>query len=127
MLAGSPSDKPHVDRICNELAAEGIFSIPYFASAHKNPNRVLELLAFFDAQRRNRRIVYVAVAGMSNALSGVVAANCSSPVIACPPFKDLTDMQTNVQSSLQMPRDVPGVVCLHPKNVAQFCKRMFTL
>ena len=36
----------------------------------------------------NQKVVFVTVAGRSNALSGVVAANTHRPVIACPPFKD---------------------------------------
>ena len=49
-----------------------------------------------------RRIIYITVAGRSNALSGVVACNTRYPVIACPPFKDKTDMTVNINSTLQI-------------------------
>ena len=39
-------------------------------------------------QPANRKIVYVTVAGRSNALSGVVASNVEYPVFAVPPYKD---------------------------------------
>jgi phosphoribosylcarboxyaminoimidazole (NCAIR) mutase len=59
---------------------------------------------------------------MSNALSGVVAANSRGiPVIACPPAKDLDDLATNINSTLQMPSNVPAACILRPDNVAGFC------
>lgn len=32
------------------------------------------------------QVVYIAVAGRSDALSGVMSANTVNPVIACPPY-----------------------------------------
>ena len=73
-------------------------------------------------QNPNARYVYITCAGMSNALSGVVAANSRGiPVIACPPAKDLDDQQTNIKSTLQMPSAVPAACILRPDNVAGFC------
>jgi 5-(carboxyamino)imidazole ribonucleotide mutase len=68
----------------------------------------------------------VTVAGKSNALSGVVAANCNDPVIACPPFNDKTDMSINLHSTLQCPNEVPVMTVLDPKNVALAIERIFS-
>ena len=38
----------------------------------------------------------VTVAGRSNALSGVAAANSKYPVSVCPPFSDKDDMMVNI-------------------------------
>ena len=74
-----------------------------------------------------RRVVYITVAGRSNALSGVVACNTKFPVIACPPFKDKDDMMVNINSTLQMPSKVPVMTILEPENVAMSIARMFRL
>ena len=52
-------------------------------------------------KNQSRKIVYVTVAGRSNALSGVTACNTRYPVIACP--KDKDDMMVNINSLLQCP------------------------
>ena len=72
-------------------------------------------------------IVWVTVAGRSNALSGVVAANSNYPVIACPPFSNKTDMIVNLHSTLQCPSDVPVMTVLEPCNVAIAIKRIFSM
>ena len=47
--------------------------------------------------------------------------------INCPPFKDHIDMQTNLNSSIQNPRNVPAMTILHPINVALATKRILNL
>ena len=64
---------------------------------------------------------------MSNALSGVVSANTQFPVIACPPFKDQTDMMVNINSTLQMPSKVPVMTVICPSNATLCCKRIFDM
>lgn len=97
----------------------------HYSSAHKETHKVLELLE--DYEEQDRRIVYVTVAGMSNALSGVTACNVDAPVIACPPFKDKMDMMVNINSTLQMPSKVPVMTILSPGNVAMAVSRIFKL
>ena len=75
----------------------------------------------------NKNIIFITVAGRSNALSGVVVCNTHFPVIACPPFKDKNDMHTNIHSTLQMPSKVPTMTILEPNNVALACDRIFNL
>tara|TARA_Y100000590_G_scaffold267852_1_gene300785 strand:- start:238 stop:2115 length:1878 start_codon:yes stop_codon:yes gene_type:complete len=126
VLAGSYSDSEFVQKIMDNLKNKDIYGIPHFYSAHRNPKKVLEILERYDSYS-NRKIVFVTVAGRSNALSGVVAANTKYPVIACPPFKDKTDFQVNINSTLQMPSNVPVMTILEPANVALSVKRIFSL
>ena len=63
-------------------------------------------------------MVCITVAGRSNALSGLVAANMKWPVIACPPFKDHSDYMVNIHSSIQMPSLVPAMTVIDPGNAA---------
>ena len=95
----------------------------HISSAHKNTEKVLEILNMYNNQNGN--VVFVTVAGRSNALSGVVACNTQYPTIACPPFSDKVDMMVNINSTLQMPSKVPVMTILEPGNVALAIKRMF--
>ena len=126
ILAGSKSDSAHVEKLRSELAKVDILSFVHYSSAHKNTEAVMEILQNYE-YRRSSKIVYITVAGLSNALSGVVSANVSRPVIACPPFADKADYQVNIHSTLQMPSGVPSACVLRPDNVAGFCKRLFAL
>jgi len=125
ILAGSESDSQWCEKIQECLKKEGVYSVIHYGSAHKHTYRVLSLIEDYEDQLR--RIVYVTVAGMSNALSGVTACNCRSPVIACPPFKDQTDMMVNINSTLQMPSKVPVMTILSPGNVALAVSRIFKM
>lgn len=126
ILAGSKSDSSHVEKIRAELAKVDILAFVHYSSAHKNTVDVMELLQYYEYQY-NAKIVYITCAGLSNALSGVVSANVSRPVIACPPFADKADYQVNIHSTLQMPSGVPSACILRPDNVAGFCKRILSL
>jgi 5-(carboxyamino)imidazole ribonucleotide mutase len=85
---------------------------------------VLEIL---ERYKNERVLVYITIAGRSNALSGFVAANSDKPTIACPPFADKTDMLVNIHSTLQMPSDVPVLTILDPANAAIAVKRILDL
>lgn len=124
LILGSRSDEGHATRITEKLEE---YSIPYeqhVASAHKQPNRVLDIL---DSYKDETLVVYVTVAGRSNALSGFVAANSKFPTIACPPFKDKIDMMVNIHSTLQMPSNTPVLAVLDPGNCALAVKRILSL
>jgi phosphoribosylaminoimidazole carboxylase PurE protein len=103
IIMGSPGDKPLGEQIAGVLDK---FSIPWemrVASAHKTPQRLLELLAQYEADPRCK--VYITVAGRSNALSGMVDAQVAAPVIACPPYSDRF-AGADVYSSLRAPSGV---------------------
>ncbi len=125
IVSGSNKDSDHVENLTNELKKENILYERYVASAHKNTLFVLQLIDRYNLDKRN--IIWVTVAGRSNALSGVVAANSKYPVIACPPFSNKTDMIVNVNSTLQCPSNVPVMTVLEPVNVALSIKRIFKL
>ena len=127
-MAGSTSDREHVEKIKAQLTERNIYSVEYYKSAHKNTLDVMNILRKYDRNidlTVKRKIVFVTVAGRSNALSGVVASNVKYPVIACPPFKDKMDAFTNINSSLQCPSKVPVLTVLEPQNVAISIRYMF--
>ena len=70
-------------------------------------------------------VVFVTIAGRSNALSGFVAANTNKPTIGCPPFADKIDMSINIHSTLQMPSNTPVLTVIDPGNCALAVKRIF--
>ena len=61
--------------------------------------------------------VYITIAGRSNALSGMVDANVSAPVISCPPYSDKFG-GADVFSSLRMPSGVAPMTVLEPTGAA---------
>ena len=125
ILSGSDKDYKWVNKIRNNLEDYNIYSHEYVCSAHKKTKELMTILDRYN--RENRRIIYITVAGRSNALSGVVACNTNNPIIACPPFSDKMDMFTNINSTLQMPSNVPVMTILEPVNVAISCQRIFSL
>ena len=122
IIMGSTSDEPHAKKITDKLDE---FNIPWeqhAASAHKEPLKVLEILA---AHQGEKGLVYITIAGRSNALSGFVAANSEHPTLACPPFSDKADMLVNIHSTLQMPSNTPVMTVIDPGNCALAVKRIF--
>ena len=124
LILGSETDSDWAKQITDRLSALGVRWEQHVASAHKTPRKVLEIL---DANANERRLVYVTIAGRSNALSGFVAGNSKVPTLACPPFKDKVDMLVNVHSTLQMPSQVPVLTVLDPGNCAEAVKRILDL
>ena len=125
ILAGSEKDAAHVDKIKAALKNKEIYGVSIVASAHKQTVKVMEILREYNSG--NQRIIWITVAGRSNALSGVIAANTQFPVIACPPFADKMDMMVNINSTLQCPSNVPVMTILEPTNVALAVGKMFDL
>ena len=122
IIPGSEKDQDHAEKITNILNE---FEIPYkihVASAHKVPEKVLELIKEYDAN--NGPVCYITSAGRSNALSGFVAANSIYPVIGCPPFSDKADLLVNIHSTLQMPSDTPFLTVIDPQNAAMAAIRI---
>ena len=94
-----------------------------YVEAAKKTKQLLEILDKYN-MNKTRKIIFVTVAGMSNALSGVVTCNTHHPVIACPPHSDKIDMLTNINSTLQMPSKVPVATILQAENCVLFCKKI---
>ena len=121
-IMGSTSDEPHAKKITNKLDEYGIKWEQHAASAHKEPLKVLEIL---ENNKENKDIIYITIAGRSNALSGFVAANSNFPTLGCPPFSDKADMLVNIHSTLQMPSKTPVLTVIDPGNCALAVKRIF--
>ena len=124
IIMGSTSDEPHAKKITNKLDEYKISWEQHAASAHKEPLKVLKIL---EDNKNSTNIVYVTIAGRSNALSGFVAANSNFPTIGCPPFSDKSDMLVNIHSTLQMPSNTPVLTVIDPGNCALAIKRIFGL
>ena len=122
IIMGSTSDEPHAKKITDKLDEYGIAWKQHAASAHKEPLKVLDIL---NANKENKDIVYITIAGRSNALSGFVAANSEFPTLGCPPFSDKADMLVNIHSTLQMPSNTPVLTVVDPGNCALAVKRIF--
>ena len=122
LIMGSTSDEHHAKKITDKLDEYGVSWEQHAASAHKQPLKVLEIL---NDNKDKENIVYITIAGRSNALSGFVAANSSFPTLGCPPFSDKSDMLVNIHSTLQMPSNTPVLTVIDPGNCALAVKRIF--
>ena len=122
IIMGSTSDEPHAKKITDKLDEYNITWEQHVDSAHKQPLKVLEIL---ETNKEQKDIIYITIAGRSNALSGFVAANSKFPTIGCPPFSDKSDMLVNIHSTLQMPSKTPVLTVIDPGNCALAVKRIF--
>ena len=121
IIMGSSSDENHASKITKHLDEFNIPWSQHVASAHKQPLKVLEIL---NDNKDKESIVYITIAGRSNALSGFVAANSNFPTLGCPPFSDKSDMLVNIHSTLQMPSNTPVLTVIDPGNCALAVKRI---
>ena len=122
IIMGSNADEPHAEKITVKLDEYNINWEQHAASAHKQP---LEVLKILENNKDKEDIVYITIAGRSNALSGFVAANSNFPTLGCPPFSDKADMLVNIHSTLQMPSNTPVLTVVDPGNCALAVKRIF--
>lgn len=122
IIMGSTSDESHAKKITSKLDEYKIDWEQHAASAHKEPLKVLDIL---NTNKNKKNIVYITIAGRSNALSGFVAANSRFPTLGCPPFSDKVDMLVNIHSTLQMPSNTPVLTIIDPENCALAVKRIF--
>ncbi len=123
VLMGSPADEQQARKVGEMVEQFGVKCEYRVASAHKTPAKLLDVLGELEKESaKGKRIVLVGVAGMSNALSGVLAAQTVFPVITCPVFAP-----EDLMSSLRMPSDVPHAVILSPKNAGLDAVRILAL
>jgi len=125
IVMGSPTDIDHCETIARTIEEYGIGVVKRVVSAHKNGEDIPAL-----AEEYNESIepgAVIAVAGLSNGLGGALAANLALPVFNCPPFKNQFDMQTNINSSLMMPSNVPASTILNPTSAALAAMRSLNL
>lgn len=109
---GSKSDLEFSQKIGSKAQEFGVAVQYRIASAHRNPQSVLKMAA--EANRSKDPVVFIGVAGLSNALSGMLACATYWPVLTCPPGDELKD----VWSSIRMPPGVAHGTVLGPENAA---------
>lgn len=122
VLMGSERDVEFAGEIGRHLEAFGLDYELRVASAHKTPEKVLEILKSYEGES----VVYITVAGRSNALSAFVDANTSKPVIACPPYSEKF-AGVDVFSSLRVPSGVGLTVTLEPEGAAIAAAKIFAI
>lgn len=115
IIMGSKRDLNFAAPIGHVLKKFGVDYEYRIASAHKTPRNLLNLLEEYE--KSGNSIVYITIAGMSNALSGLVDANTKHPVIACPPYSEKFG-GADIYSSLRTPSGVAPLVVLNPENAA---------
>lgn len=99
VIMGSKSDLPVAEKATAIFKKFGITYEAAVASAHRTPKRVEELVKGSDAE------VFIAIAGMSAALPGVVASFTVRPVIGVPVSGKMT--LDAILSIVQMPPGIP--------------------
>lgn len=115
LILGSEHDQTFAMPIKPFLDRFGIPCELRVASAHKDSERLLRIIEEYE--KLDARIVYITIAGMSNALSGFVDFKTKHPVIACPP-KPADDWNVDIYSSLRMPKGVASLVTCDPESAA---------
>ncbi|MEJ5316086.1 MAG: AIR carboxylase family protein [Tenuifilum sp.] len=113
IIMGSKADLDWANQIVNVLKGFGIETVTRIASAHKVPLKCYELIKHYEKEN----VVFITIAGMSNALSGFTDAQTHCPVIACPPYSDKFG-GADVYSSLRMPSGVAPLTILSTENAA---------
>jgi 5-(carboxyamino)imidazole ribonucleotide mutase len=126
VLMGSARDLSFASRIKDFLKKEKIPVICTFdvASAHRTPQKLLKDLQEYE--EGGDKLVYITVAGLSDALSGVVAGSTKYPVIACPPDSEKYG-NAKIFSSTAMPRGIPVAYVSKPENAALTAARILAL
>ena len=113
ILMGSERDLEFCREIAKSLKTLGLDYSFRVGSAHKTPEKVLKTLKEYEKEK----VVYITVAGRSNALSAFVDANTTKPVIACPPYSDKF-AGTDIYSTLRVPSGVASLVTIEPEGAA---------
>ncbi len=113
IIMGSKADYEWAQKIVSSLEFFNIPSECHVASAHKVPLVCYDIIK----EKEKENVVFITIAGMSNALSGFSDAQTHCPVIACPPVGN-SFAGNDIYSSLRMPSGVAPMVILNPSNAA---------
>jgi len=122
ILMGSEKDLEFCREIACYLKALRLGYVFRVASAHKTPEKVLEVLKEFEKDK----VIYITVAGRSNALSAFVDANTVKPVIACPPYSEKFG-GVDIYSSFRVPSGIGSVVTIEPEGAAIAAAKIFAV
>lgn len=120
IIMGSKGDLAHAQAVAKTLKTLDISYAMRVCSAHKTTRRLLEILQDYEL---SGPLVYITIAGRSNALSAVVDANTRYPVIACPPYSDRFGGM-DILSSLRLPSGIASPTILEPEGAALLAAKM---
>jgi 5-(carboxyamino)imidazole ribonucleotide mutase len=124
IIMGSASDRPIAQKAEKILKKFNITFETFVASAHRTPARVVDVIEKSEAK------VFIALAGLSAALPGVVAAHTLKPVIGVPCTSSSSPANLDsLLSVVQMPPGVPvaGVGLGRGENAALLAARILGL
>jgi 5-(carboxyamino)imidazole ribonucleotide mutase len=122
IIAGSISDKEIYEKAENVFKQKGIKYDLQVISAHRDPEKLDEYIKTSPSK------IYIAVAGLSAALPGVIASKTDKPVIGVPVSSKLGGLDA-LLSIVQMPPKVP-VACVgidRGENAAYLAIRILNL
>lgn len=122
IIMGSKADLEWSKKIAQGLEKFDIKSEMRIASAHKVPIKCHEIIKKYEKEN----VVFITVAGRSNALSGFTDAQTHCPVIACPPYSEKFG-GNDIYSSLRMPSGVAPMIITEPENAALATAKIFGL
>lgn len=122
IIMGSKGDMEHSQKIAGMVKKMGIECVMRIASAHKVPLKALDIVKQYESEE----VVFITVAGRSNALSGFVDANTARPVIACPPYSDKFGGK-DLYSTLRMPSGVCPMLVLEPEEAGLAALKILAL
>jgi len=100
VVLGSASDKPIFDKCKSMFDEFGVKYSVHVASAHRTPEKIDEIVKNSDSD------VFIAIAGLSAALPGVIASKTTKPVIGVPVESKLDGLDA-LLSIVQMPPGIP--------------------
>ncbi len=123
IIMGSKADLANAQAISKTLTTLEIDYEMRVCSAHKATQRLLEILQEYE---QKGPLVYVTIAGRSNALSAVVDANTRFPVVASPPYSDRFGGM-DILSSLRLPSGIASPTILEPEGAALLVAKILAL
>ena len=125
ILAGSGSDDKsrdgklsHIGEIAKSLQGYGVPYEVRIISAHKQSGDLGNVLASYDVLEGD--LVYIAVAGMTDGLSGTASFESTRPVLSCPP-------DAPNESCLNNPPGSSNLTVYIPKNAARAATQILSL
>ena len=101
---GSTSDESKMSKAKETLEEFGIESEWRVLSAHRTPEKVVDLVS---TARENGFVAFICGAGMAAHLAGVVAAHTTLPVVGVPLSGGALNGQDALYATVQMPKGVP--------------------
>jgi len=104
LVMGSKSDEDIAAKAISVMQELGLSYEVHVASAHREPEKVEEIVSKTDAS------VFIAIAGLAAHLPGFIASRTDKPVIGVPVSAKLGGLDA-LPSIVQMPRGVP-VACV---------------